>query len=454
MTAVRVRDSHFFGSSKVFGKESDALTAIVRGLAIDNARTKLEVAAITAFTDNSTGTASAEPFSLVDAPVAASGVFDASSAGGVQRSAFNTSVGKINNAHAVLGKQLNLARSRVGLKPVSGLATGTIATAGTLPALDLTATTASGTSAVDHASYVAVCAVLKSNHRIVERAAKEVFASVGEPIVTDALTGAFDADYVLDAPGTVAAAATGASSVKLIDGTNLLADMANNIASLAAKWNAVFVGAGLTALTDSSGGTASTINVLGALGTMTPFTTAATDCSPKAGFDTLLGVYRNTFASFAARANLVAEEFGLPVLVDSSAGTPGTTIAATAASLTAVTGTTVCLEAASALTAWNAVKANFATLTVFINTYLAPAFGVGPVVDNTGGVADTTAPFTLVAMPTTATGVSGASLSSVADTEVDTNLAAAQINVATIAAKLNEMLGTTADYRPLSVVAV
>jgi len=455
MVATRVSPRHFSGNRNVYDTGYRGLAALIRNLAIDNARKAVEVAAVTAMTDNSGGTATAEPYSFVDGTaVSTTAVFNAVSAGGVQRAALNTSAGKINNAHATIGMQLNIARMRLGLPAVSGLNTGTVVTAGTVASLDTAATTSNGTSAVDWASYVANMLILKGNHAKILQAFQEVITAIGVGPIASTMQVVYSAGFVLLPVGTVAAASTGASSVALADGTNLLAGMANNIASLVAKWNGVMIQAGLTALTDSSGGTASPNGVITTLGTMTPFTTVATDCAPKAAFDTLIAVYRNTLSSFAQRINLIAKEYGAPLLVDSTAGTPSTTIAAIAASLTAVTGTTVCLDAPTALSTWNAVKANIATVAWFLNNIIDPYAGGSFVVDGSTGVADTVAPYTLVAMATTGAGNSGATLQSIANTEMSADLLAAQTAVASLAADINGMLGATGNFRPLTVVAV
>jgi hypothetical protein len=227
--------------------------------------------------------------------------------------------------------------------------------------------------------------------------------------------------------------------------------VANNLATLAAAWNQVMTGAGLTALTDNTTGTASdqTVN---AVGTFTPFTTVATDCAPKAGFDTLLGVWRNASASVAARINLIAEQHGMAALLtDSTAGTASTTLAAQAA-LTAVTGSTSCLDVVSGLVALNDEKNNVATIAAAINK-LVPLYGVTPLADDSGGTASVTTPPTLVATPTTATGVSGALLSSVANAEATTDIGEIANAYATFAKALNVMLGAGGDFQPLSVVA-
>ena len=448
-----VKKTQFSGLAHIFNRDSTGLASIIRGMAIDNARIKIvETSNVGAFTDNTGGTAdTTAPFTLVDMPIAPTGQFNATSAGGVQQAAFNTSLGKIASAQAVFAERLNLARARLGHTLVT-FASGTIAASGTLPSLDLTATTASGVSAVDYTSYVAGVTVMKANHRILVNAFTEVMGALGfDQNIADSISVVFSQNYLLAATPTVAASASGNPSVALADGTAFLADIANNLSTMAAMWNQVMAGAGITALTDSTTGTASdqTVNTVG---TFTPYTTAGTDCAPKAGFDTLLGVWRNASASIAAKINVIAEEHGLaPLLVDSTTGTVSNTLAAQA-TLTAVTGTTVCLDAVSGLVALNDEKNNISTITAAINK-LVPYYGVTALTDNSGGTASTAAVPLLVATPTTAGGVSGASLSSVANTETTADIAEIANAYATFAKTLNAMVGSGGDYLPMMVVA-
>lgn len=455
MTAV-VKSRHFSAASKVFTGEADGLSAIIRGLAIDNARQALLVTNIAAITDSSTGTAdgatSANDYTFADVPIAAYGVFVGTSSGAVQRSAFNTALGVVANAHAVLAERLNRMRGRLGLSMI--VAPGTIATAGTIPAMTLTATTSSGTSAVDYASFLTGAATVKANHRKIVAAFMEVMYATGyASAFTVALTGAFGSGYTLAATPTIAAAATGASSIKLSNGNDFLAGLANNVATMALAYNALFTQTGLTALTDSSGGTAS-LTTIAALGTFTPYTTAGTDLAPKTTFDTQLGLYADAFADLAARINLVSTQLGLGTLVtDSSGGSANTTIAALASALTAVDGTgNTGVAAVSGLAKWVLVKNGIATLTAAVNE-LAPFYGVSALTDSSGGTASTANPKVIAAVGTTSAGSDGTSLGSVADTEVDANLLAAKNAIATLALAVNKMLGTDDQFRPLMVVA-
>jgi hypothetical protein len=92
---------------------------------------------------------------------------------------------------------------------------------------------------VDYRSYQAACSILRGNHRKLVQALTQTLTSIGEAMGTSALTGDYGQTPTLLAPGTVTTATTGASSVALADGTAFLTAVANNLATMAAKWNAV-----------------------------------------------------------------------------------------------------------------------------------------------------------------------------------------------------------------------
>lgn len=442
---IKVSKSSFSGNAFLYDTGALGLGAIIRGLAIDNARRVIESTQIGDFTDNSTGTAASGIVDLAAFPA----VFDATSAGGAQLAAFNTAIGKVENALAVIGGYLNRARGRLGLSQIS-LGVGAIATAGTIPAQDKTVATSNGTSALDWASGRASMLVAKQNLQKVVRAFQEVRVALGYSKLPSALTGAVSDDYALADIPTAAASSTGASSIAKTVVDTFLTALAANIATIAAQWNLMMTQGALTDLTDSSGGTAS--DVLAALGAFTPYTTAGTDLAPKAGFDTEIAKWRNNFADLTARVNILRGKLGLPQLTDSSAGTANTTIESVSVNLTAVTGSgNTGLAVGSANTTLTAVKNNLATLAAAIND-LADEFGVVALTDNTGGTASGSK--TIVAMPDSGAGVDGTSLSSAADTEVDAKLVILRNAFASLAAKLNEMTGSEAASAPLNVVAV
>jgi hypothetical protein len=235
MPAYKLRQGHFRGAANLYAPANagGGLDDVIRGIAIDLAQTRLQVAAVHDFTDNSTGTPAA---AFVDVP-ALPAVFDATSAGGVQLTALNTSLGKVRDAQKVIGNNLNIARALLGLDTIT-MVEGTQATVDVIPAQDKTATTAAGAAAVSNASFRASFAVAKSNQRKLERAVNEILVALGSAAVKTAWTGAQAAGFSLPAIPVAVASATGSDSVALANGTAALTALANNYATLASKLNA------------------------------------------------------------------------------------------------------------------------------------------------------------------------------------------------------------------------
>ena len=232
MSSIKIRDGQFSGNGKLYSRERDGLAAILRGLAIDNARLKVEVSDVKSFTDNSTGAAASK---LVAIPIPTAAI-DASSAGGVTTTSLNTSLGKIANAGKVISNTINEASTLLGL-PSTTAASGTQATADTIPAQDKTGTSGSGSSAASFASAVAAMKVARGNfHRLVN-GVNEVLVAIGQaPIRAAAVSHPLD--KALLAIPSVTASADGTKAVSKAAVDAFLAAHANNVATLAAAWNA------------------------------------------------------------------------------------------------------------------------------------------------------------------------------------------------------------------------
>ena len=203
-----------------------------------------------------------------------------------------------------------------------------------------------------------------------------------------------------------------------------------------------------TGLTDNSGGIAAANLVanpapVAAAG-------AATTSAPKAGFDTELGKIANNIADLALRANLLLGQNDMAALTDSSGGTASTTLEALAADLTAVDGSsgTAALDEASARLRMAAVNNALSSLGAAVND-LAVIYGVVPLADLIGGTVGTTIP----AIAATAGGVGGTGPVTMLDVAVDAWLVINRNNVASLAGKLNAMVGTAALAHAPSVIA-
>lgn len=417
----------------------------LQGLAVGLARSRLEASGVPDLTDNSTGTAGT---SLADVPIPAS-AFDASAAGGTQLTALNTSIGKIENAGRVLVNSFNKVRAIVGL-PLLTAANGTEAAANTIPAQDTSATAASGTSSVDFESAIAAMKVAAGNVGILAHGLSQIRAAIGEPaVVSSAYRGHFTSLALADIP-TVVAATDGSSSVATAAATSFLAAVANNLATLAALWNQMFNQGSFSTLTDSTGGTSSTGLVANA--SPAPANGAATTSAPKAGFDTQLAAINDGFGELVSTMNVLRNFYDLAPYTDSTGVTANGTLSAVSNSLTAVDGSTgtSAVDEVTALARMVTVKNNMSSLAVGIND-LVGFVGVPSLTDALGGTASTT----IAAVAATGTGVGGATgTPTLLNADVDTWLGHARDNLATLAAKLNAIIGAAeVSMKPLTVVA-
>ena len=438
MAVVKLDNSAKFGMHP-------QLFAALKGLAVDNARGKLAVAAVPDLTDSSTGTAGS---AFTDSAIP-SAAFDATVAGGADLTTTNAALLKFENASKVLNNSLNNARSRIGLPNMSA-ASGTQASPNVIPAQDLTVSTANGTAAVDYASAKSAMSTAKSNLGMLMAGLNELRAALGMgPVPQGAYRGDTNASRAMLDVATVTASATGASSVSKAVMDAFLASMANNLATFAKYWNLSFTqGAVFTALTDSSGGVAA--SGLVANPNPAPATGAATTSSPKAGFDAELVKIENAIAEIAAKMNLVRGYYDLPLYTDSTGQTANGTIEALTNALTAVDGSTgtVAVDQITALARMTTVKNALSSLAVGINDLVVYA-GAPSLTDASGG----TASMTLADIAATGTGVSGAN-ATLLDTAVDAWLVINQNNIASLAATLNLVLAASQSAtKPLGVVA-
>ena len=232
---IKVKLTQFSGLGKLFSREKDGLAAILRGLAYDNARLKIEVAAIHDFTDNTTGTPT--PI-LMTLPLLA---IDATAAGGAQTVALNASLVKIQNAGKVATNTINTARTLLGL-PLLVSASGVQAAADTLPAQDLASTAANGATAATFVSAVASFKKVAQNMQALVNGANEVIAAIDpdyQPIFR-----AYNEHYpyvgnlTLGAIPVVTSVAAGPGALAKTAADAFLVQSARNLAALAYAWNA------------------------------------------------------------------------------------------------------------------------------------------------------------------------------------------------------------------------
>jgi hypothetical protein len=445
------------------GLDNNKLFKALQGLAQDNARAKFDGLSISAVTDSTGGTAVNGVFyttALVSVvkPVPFTNAASTSNAA-VQKTAFDASMGKLGNAAASLANFINPYLGELGFDSIIIPSALTITAA--VPALDSASTGSTTTGSVDATTGIAQINIQKGNFSTVMLAINRIAKALGENLLIDNSGGLEDTSEPLTLIANAATAASvDASLLPSLAATPTTAEfvaLQNNYATAIAFLNRVLVNAEATTITDNSGGTASTAlpPTLVALTIPPAFTTVATDCAPKAGFDTQVALFQNAVASLADKMNRHIQFLGdsaasiLP-LKDLTTGTVSTTIAAEAASLSAVTGTTVCIDVTTATTTLQAYMNNQAELAKKYNE-IATYYDLITLTDSTTGVPPTDDQ-TLVAMPTTATGNAGTGNATMAATAMNTFLAAARNNIATLAAAVNSMIDLS-KTQPLKVVA-
>lgn len=236
---------------------------------------------------------------------------------------------------------------------------------------------------------------------------------------------------------------------------HLLHDAVVALAQEAAR--ARVVAANVTALTDSSGGTAQDSNgafVLSAVVTPTKGTVdGATAFSPKAGFDTATAAIDDAHGEIATKLGSLLEAVsgsaGVGIL-GTFGGTAGGTIAAITAALTAATSG--CVAAASGISEITKLRNTQAALASALN-YVRVAMGLNTIVDGSGGVftRDVTGwdvtDFERAATATAAT----SGQETLTDATVDAALGALKNNVATLAAALAEVVDDSWSIGPFVV---
>lgn len=233
MSAIKVTLSHFSGTSKVFTTEETGLAAVIRGLAIDNARLAVQTTAVPDFVDNSTGVAAA---TVADVVVPKTVTNASASAIGSPKAALDTALNGIEDALSVLAENVNKGRTRLGLVAVTY--SGTVTTSGTIPAVTKALAATSGASTATLKSARASIQAAKNGLARVLMATNEVLVAVGEAKIKSSLTFADLSALAVPNPAATVASATGADAASDTEVDAALTALANGIATVASKWNA------------------------------------------------------------------------------------------------------------------------------------------------------------------------------------------------------------------------
>jgi hypothetical protein len=433
------------------GIDQNKLFSLLKGLAIDSARSKLSGVDTTKQTDSTTGTAGT---AVVVVPNTGVHVTDGVSTTAAPKTGFDTAIGKMANCAASLANFINFYRAELGLKPVT-IPSGVTITAA-LPALDKTLSGVATTGAVDYTTGKAQLDYQRNNFATILFAANELAVALGYAKLSDASGGVADSTNLLLVANTTTAASVNASSANSLADSEVdaaLTALAGNYATLSSFINNVIDPDEAVNITDNTSGTASSA-VPPAIAEVTvpsAYTTAGTDCAPKAGVDTALGIIEANISDLTLKTNqlirFLGEDGGFTLLTDSTGQSPDATIATFTVNQTAVTGTTVCIDYTTALASLTAVNNNMASIAAKVNE-ISGKYGLTPLDVSlmTGTVSNT-----IANVPTTGTGNDGTADQTMSDTEVDAFLAATRNNMATLAARLNA-LDNSGSQQSLSVV--
>lgn len=448
MVARKIEKLSFSGAGKVHDQGPDGLASVVRKMAQDMARTRINL--FTDMTDSSTGVA---VFPAVLAVQAGKGVaaFTESGTASTPKAGFDTAIGKIADAMAVMAEHMNRINASLGMDLIVDNTTGSVATQGTIPALDKS-TSAAAATLLDVVTGRLRLQTIKVNMARLFGAGNRIAVAIGDPKMTSSLGQGFDGTVVLDA---IAASGTA------VDGTSLsttqnsvtnteLDSIANNIATMAAFLEQI-LGAQLADLTGSLSGTPSDTDIEVQTVPSVAVDGAATTSSPKAGFDTELVLIENNLSDLTNRVNgLLKRNDFTAILTDSTGVTPNAALEDIAVDLTAVDGSsgTVAIDFVTGSARMLSVNDSMASITAKVNI-LAGVYGLQTLTDASSGTIGST----IANLAATATGVSGVA-STILDTVMDTWLAALLNNFETLQVKLNDMTSSDESTdQPLQVVA-
>lgn len=224
------------------------LGAFIKAVAINTSRTLVRALTIVAITDNSTGTAAGtlDAVPTQDVKTAQSGSNLAS------RPAFNTAIGKINDATATLAAYLVAnGWTALGLPTPTGYP-GTV-TAGTVAACDKSVAGVDGTggNAMLRSEFNSAVVRMRNNQASVLRMYNTLSMALGDPTVPNSTSGspgvAYNALAAVTAPTAVAAGAVASSDLAAKTyADEALVELVDNVASLAAKINTILLATGVT----------------------------------------------------------------------------------------------------------------------------------------------------------------------------------------------------------------
>lgn len=447
--ANKIKTGTYSGAGKVHD-QTDGLADTVRKLAQDMARTRTNL--FTDMTNSSGGTSDSPDAATTEAQAGKSvAAFTETGTASAPKAGFDTATGKIGDALAVLAEYMNRINASLGIDLIVDNSGGTVATQGTIAALDLTLTAVSSNT-LDVVTGRTVLETIKENVARAAGFANRIAVAVGNSKITITGLGGYDGSNTFEAVVDTGAAVDGTADSTIADAvidTELTA-IANNIATVADFLIAI-TGAQLSDLTGTLAGTPSDTDIEVQTVPSVAVAGAATTSAPKAAFDTELVLIEKNMADLANRCNLLLERNGLTTIITNNTGvTPDAALDDIDPTLAAVDGSSGTLAVDFITGSAVMLETNDSIATIVAQTnILAGVYGLQTLTDASGGTVGTAVENT----PPTDTGVSGAD-STILDAVMDAWLAALLNNIESLQVKLNDM--TTADATtdlPLQVVA-
>ena len=234
-----VSEHSFSGGGNISGDSGLSLAAVIRGLAQDIAKTRLNVSTVGNFTDNSGGTA--DSGRVLRGMVVPTEPYDGRSSGAAPANGFNNAINGFQNAFKVMENRFKLATDRISTtRPVA--TQGTQGTAGTIAALTASLSASSGNAAIDFTTGTVAMRALRKDIVIMASGLNRILVAIGSDKITSVMD---DEPFPTEdtATATIANATAGTGSPR---GTTSISDTVmdafltsarNNVATIAATWN-------------------------------------------------------------------------------------------------------------------------------------------------------------------------------------------------------------------------
>lgn len=229
-TTGRVLTRHFRALAKITTTVAGSLAWILRAILQELARGQARRLGLAPLTDSSGGTAGSEVGEITIPDVT-----DTSSSGGATVASVNSALDTVMNAFATLMQRLNLVRARLGMGSAP-TGPGTLG-AGTIAAITVSVSSASGNSSASQATVASALGDVLDRQRTVIRCIDEVRTALGlDTVAVETVQGAFDLALTMAAITDAAAVAAGTSATTGVAKADIDAQLSilrDNVAFLA-----------------------------------------------------------------------------------------------------------------------------------------------------------------------------------------------------------------------------